>query len=60
MVKCLQGKMYEEWQVLISALWWQRWDPRGWHGVVPGEGQAGCKEEVLHQRAVGIALSCQS
>ena len=52
--------MYEEWQVLISALWWQRWDLREWHGVVPGEGQAGCKEEVLHQRAVGMALSCQS
>jgi len=29
---------------LISALWWQQWDPREWHGGESGEGQLGVRE----------------
>ena len=31
-----------EGQVLSSAPWEQRQDPREWHGAGTGEGQAGC------------------
>lgn len=34
-------------------------DQREWHEAATGDGQAGCKENILHQRAVGIGQTSQ-
>ena len=58
MAACSSLTRGAEGQVLSSALWGQRQDPRERHGAGTEEGQAGCQEKILHPdggRALGQA-----